>query len=80
LKLGVGIGSWASGEILSQTGFDATLGGNQTPHAIFTMRLLFAVIPVVGSVMALIFLIRFPLTPSRMEEIRVQLEARRGQV
>ena len=33
LKLGVGIGSWASGEILSQTGFDATLGGNQTPHA-----------------------------------------------
>jgi GPH family glycoside/pentoside/hexuronide:cation symporter len=44
------------------------------------MRLLFAVIPVVGSVMALIFLIRFPLTPSRMEEIRVQLEARRGQV
>ena len=80
LKLGVAIGSWASGEILSQTGFDATLGGNQTAHAIFTMRLLFATIPVVGSIMALIFVIKFPLTPKRMEEIRVSLEARRGKV
>jgi GPH family glycoside/pentoside/hexuronide:cation symporter len=80
LKLGVAIGSWASGEILSQTGFDATLGGNQTAHAIFTMRLLFATIPVVGSILALIFVIKFPLTPERMEEIRVSLEARRGKV
>jgi GPH family glycoside/pentoside/hexuronide:cation symporter len=80
LKLGVAIGSWASGEILSQTGFDATLGGNQTAHAILTMRLLFATIPVAGSILALIFVIRFPLTPQRMEEIRGSLEARRGKV
>ena len=80
LKFGVGIGAWLSGEILARTGFDAALGGNQTSHAIFVMRLLFATIPVVGSAVAFIMLINFPLTPKRMAEIRDQLEARRGQV
>ncbi len=80
LKFGAGLGAWLSGEILARTGFDATLGGNQTAHAIFVMRLLFATIPVIGSTVALVLLIRFPLTPERMTEIRTQLEARRGQV
>ena len=80
LKLGNAIGSWASGEILARTGFDATLGGNQSPHAIFSMRILFATIPVIGSVVALLLLFKFPLTPARMDDIRKQLEARRGRV
>ncbi len=80
MKFGVGIGSWASGEILARTGFDATLGGNQTAHALFTMRFLFATIPVIGSTLAIVLLAKFPLTPVRMAEIRSQLEARRGQI
>ena len=80
LKFGVGIGSWLSGEILAGTGFDATLGGNQTAHAFYSMRMLFATIPVVGSTVALLLLFKFPLTPQRMSEIRSQLEARRGQI
>jgi len=80
MKFGVGLGSWASGEILERTGFDAALGGNQTAHALFSMRFLFAAVPVVGSVVALVLLSRFPLTPRRMAEIRTQLEARRGRV
>jgi GPH family glycoside/pentoside/hexuronide:cation symporter len=35
---------------------------------------------VVGLVLALLALIRFPLTPARMADIRAQLEARRGTV
>jgi len=80
LKLGMGIGNWASGEILERTGFNAALGGNQTDHAIFMIRLLLAAIPILGLVVALILLMRFPLTQEKMAEIRGQLEARRGEV
>lgn len=80
MKLGVALGSWASGEILDQVGFKSSLGGNQTDHAIFMIRFLLASIPVIGLVVALVFLIRFPLTQKKMNEIRQQLEARRGKV
>ncbi len=80
LKLGVALGSWASGEILAKTGFDSALGGNQTEHAIFMIRILLASIPVIGLVVALLFLLRFPLTQQKMAEIRQQLETRRGTV
>ncbi len=80
LKFGMGIGNWASGEILGSTGFDAKLGGNQTEHAIFMIRFLLAAIPIAGLVLSLIFLSRFPLTPTKMAEIRRQLEAKRGTV
>lgn len=80
MKLGVALGSWASGEVLAKTGFNSTLGGNQTEHAIFMIRFLLASIPVIGLVVALYFLIRFPLTQDKMAQIRQQLEARRGTV
>jgi GPH family glycoside/pentoside/hexuronide:cation symporter len=80
LKLGMGIGNWASGEILERTGFNAALGGNQTEHAIFMIRFLLAAIPILGLVVALVLLTRFPLTPEKMAEIRQRLEARRGAV
>jgi GPH family glycoside/pentoside/hexuronide:cation symporter len=80
LKFGMAIGNWASGEILGATGFDAKLGGNQTPHAIFMIRFLLASIPIIGLLISLGLLSRFPLTLGRMNEIRSQLEARRGKV
>jgi len=44
------------------------------------IRILLSSIPVIGLVLALIAILRFPLTERRMHEIRVALEARRGQV
>jgi GPH family glycoside/pentoside/hexuronide:cation symporter len=44
------------------------------------IRFLLASIPVIGLVVALYFLIRFPLTQDKMAQIRQQLEARRGTV
>jgi len=52
----------------------------QTPHTIFMIRFLFAVIPIVGLAFSMIALTRFPLTQEKMAEIRQQLEARRGKV
>jgi GPH family glycoside/pentoside/hexuronide:cation symporter len=44
------------------------------------IRFLLAAIPIVGLVLAIVALMRFPLTQEKMAEIRGQLEARRGKV
>ena len=78
-KVGIALGVGASGWILQFTGFDSKQAV-QTPEAIFWIRILLSGIPVIGLVLALIAILRFPLTESRMGEIRQQLEATRGQV
>lgn len=78
-KVGIALGVGASGWILQFTGFDAKQPV-QTPEAIFWIRILLSGIPVIGLVLALIAILRFPLTESRMGEIRRRLEATRGQV
>jgi GPH family glycoside/pentoside/hexuronide:cation symporter len=78
-KVGIALGVGASGWILQFTGFDSKLPV-QSEHAIFMIRILLSGIPVIGLVVALIAILRFPLTESRMREIRASLEARRGQV
>jgi glycoside/pentoside/hexuronide:cation symporter, GPH family len=80
IKFGMALGSGISFFILDWIGFDSKLGGNQTEHTLFMVRFLFSSIPLVGLVLALLALIRFPLTPARMADIRAQLEARRGTV
>jgi glycoside/pentoside/hexuronide:cation symporter, GPH family len=78
-KVGIALGVGASGWILQFTGFDAKQS-IQTPEAIFWIRILLSGIPVIGLVLALIAILRFPLTEARMADIRRQLEATRGTV
>jgi GPH family glycoside/pentoside/hexuronide:cation symporter len=78
-KVGIALGVGASGWILQFTGFDSKQAV-QSPEAIFWIRILLSGIPVIGLVLALIAILRFPLTEARMGEIRRQLEATRGQV
>ncbi|HEY1132204.1 MAG TPA: MFS transporter [Roseateles sp.] len=78
-KVGIALGVGASGWILQFTGFDAKQS-LQTPEAIFWIRILLSGIPVIGLVLALIAILRFPLTEGRMLDIRRQLEAARGHV
>lgn len=80
MKCGMALGAGAAGFILAGTGFDVALGGNQTEHALFMMRLLLAAIPIAGLLLALVALAKFPLTQDVMLDIRRQLEARRGRV
>jgi GPH family glycoside/pentoside/hexuronide:cation symporter len=80
MKVGMALGAGASGIILSATGFDAALEGNQTTHTLFMIRFLLAAVPIVGIALALVMIYYFPLTPAKMAEIRQQLEARRGKV
>jgi GPH family glycoside/pentoside/hexuronide:cation symporter len=78
-KVGIALGVGASGWILQFTGFDAKVHV-QTEHSIFMIRVLLSGIPVLGLSIALITVLRFPLTERRMHEIRGALEARRGRV
>ena len=78
-KLGIALGAGASGWILQFTGFDSKLPV-QTDHALFMIRILLSGIPVIGLLIALVAILRYPLTETRMFEIRTALEARRGRV
>lgn len=80
VKVGLAIGGGAAGYVLTQTGFDQALGGNQTEHTLTLIRLWFAAIPITGIILAILILLRYPLTQQKMAEIRAQLEARRGKV
>lgn len=78
MKFGLAAGAGTCGLLLSATGFDAKLEGAQAAHTLLMIRLLVAGVPILGFVLAILALMRFPLTQERMREIRLQLEQRRG--
>ena len=79
LKLGNSLGYFFSGLILSWVGFTWKLKV-QTPETIFGIRVSLASLPIVGMIIAIIFVLRMPLTKQKSAEIRRQLEERRGTV
>ncbi|MGB2630061.1 MAG: MFS transporter [Candidatus Omnitrophota bacterium] len=79
LKLGNSLGYFFSGLILSWVGFTWKLKV-QTPETIFGIRASLAFLPIVGLIIAIIFVLRMPLTKQKSAEIRRQLEERRGTV
>ncbi|HMD60098.1 MAG TPA: MFS transporter [Opitutaceae bacterium] len=79
-KVAMALGAGASFGLLGWVGFESKLGGMQSEHTLFMIRFLFAAIPVAGLVLALLALVRYPLTQEKMAEIRAQLEAKRGTV
>jgi GPH family glycoside/pentoside/hexuronide:cation symporter len=78
-KVGMAAGAGISFYILDWVGFD-NAAEHQSAHTLFMIRFLFAAIPIIGLIVSLVALVRFPLTQPRMAEIRRELEARRGTV
>ncbi|MFI5337747.1 MAG: MFS transporter, partial [Opitutales bacterium] len=78
-KVGMAIGAGTSFFIMDWVGFDSNVA-HQTEHTIFMIRFLLAAIPIVGLVLALLALARFPLSHEVMVGIRAKLESRRGKV
>ena len=79
LKLGNSLGYFFSGLILSWVGFTWKLKV-QTPETILGIRASLAFLPIAGMILAIIFVLRMPLTKAKSAEIRKQLEERRGTV
>jgi len=79
MKVGMALGAGISFLILGWVGLDQNVA-IQTPHTIFMIRFLLAGIPIIGLIVGMFALARFPLTQASMTEIRAKLEARRGKV
>jgi len=79
LKLGNSLGYYFSGLILTWVGFTWKLK-IQAPETILGIRASLASLPVVGLIIAIIFVLRVPLTKQKVEETRRKLEERRGRV
>ena len=79
LKLGNSLGYYFSGLILTWSGFTWKVNV-QAPETIFSIRASLASLPVIGLIIAIIFVMRVHLTKQKSEEIRDSLEERRGTV
>ena len=77
VKLGMAAALAAGGFLLNFTGFDVSLGGEQTESALFWMRVCDVVIPVITSLLAIALVASYDLSESRVREIRAQLNRQR---
>lgn len=78
VKLGMAAALAAGGFLLNATGFDVALGGGQSESTIFLMRLFDVLIPVICSSLAIWAIMSYSITEEKAHEIRIALEARRG--
>jgi len=79
-KTGFSLSVLGMGIALQFSGFDASLGGAQSPDSILTLRLFLSVSTAVWATAAIVLLFYYPLTQERAYEIRDELESRRGTV
>jgi GPH family glycoside/pentoside/hexuronide:cation symporter len=77
-KLGYTLAAAVSGPVVELAGFRIKNGVGQADGVVETMRLLLAVIPASMVGLGLLLLAFYPLGRRRMNEVRAELEARRG--
>jgi len=78
VKLGMAAALAGGGYLLNATGFDVALGGAQSARTIILLRLCDAAIPIVASAVAIWAVATYPITETRANEVRRELERRRG--
>lgn len=67
-----------AGAMLVLSGFDISLGADQSPETIQNMRLMFSLVPAGLLLLALAALWRYPLTREYMAEVKARLEIQRA--
>lgn len=77
-KASVSLAYGVAGLIVTWCGFEVARRADQSAETFHNMRLCFALVPTLFLVPAVLLLLRYPLTQSRMGEIRAELESRRG--
>ncbi|MGB5470497.1 MAG: MFS transporter, partial [Woeseiaceae bacterium] len=78
VKLGQAVAIAGGGILLTLTGFDVELGGNQAAETITYMRMFDAFVPCIASGVAIWAIATFSITEDKAYEIRMELEKRRG--
>ena len=77
VKLGQSAAIAAGGFFLAGTGFEAGVA-SQTAETLVSMRALDAFVPAAASLLAIVVILRYPITERRAGQIRAELERRRG--
>lgn len=80
MKAGSSLAFGTSGILLAWTHFNKDLGGEQPEGTLLKMRLLLIGLPVLCLLLAMFFNALYPLSKSRMAQIRNELESRRGTI
>jgi len=77
VKLGVALSSLISGVLINATGFRQEIGLGQAPGTLLWMRIYDIGIPIVTSLIAIFFIMKFDISEDRAYDIRAQVERRR---
>lgn len=67
-----------TGVIIALSGFVVARGADQDPGVFFNMRFLLSAFPAAGMLLAFVLLYKYPLTSTRIEQIKAELAARRA--
>ncbi|MDA7687665.1 MFS transporter, partial [Pseudomonadales bacterium] len=77
VKFGLAVAGLLTGIILSLVGFDTSLQV-QTQEAMTGLRLAYILVPVCGTLLAILIMRSYDIDEEKAHSIREQLEARRG--
>ncbi|MCF7807467.1 MAG: MFS transporter [Candidatus Marinimicrobia bacterium] len=80
VKVGMALAGLLTGVLLKSSGFDVALGAAQGEETLFLIRLFDVGIPMLTSAIALWIIASYTLTEKRANEIRTELEFRRGKI
>lgn len=80
VKIGIALAGLLSGLLLNVSGFDVDLGSAQSESSLFYIRLFNIAIPIATSALAIAVMWRYEITEKSANEIRRQLEERRGKL
>ena len=78
VKLGQAVAIAVGGFLLTATGFDVTLQGDQSSQTILIIRACDILIPIAASAVAIWVIASYSITEERAHEVRLELETRRG--
>lgn len=78
VKLGMAAALLGGGLLLNATGFDVELGGAQSERTLLFMRIFDVLIPAAASLVAIWTVKSYSITEARANEVRAELELRRG--
>jgi GPH family glycoside/pentoside/hexuronide:cation symporter len=80
VKVGMALAALIGGWLLAGSGFDVDLGAAQSAEALFNLRLINVVIPMITSAIAIAIMWRYEINEENANETRAELEARRGRL
>jgi len=78
VKLGQTVALAGGGFLLNASGFDVNLEGAQTTETLYWLRVYDVITPVITSLLAVLVLLSFKISPAKAQAIRTQLEEKRA--